>query len=166
MCEPVSIMMAVGAVVGAIGQRNAAKGQQQALDHQAKVDANNATVAEWQAQDAEKRGQDDAARARRENSQRRGAQRVALAANGLDLNEGSALSLLDDTEYFGQVDQKTIADNTSREAWALRTRSQNFADASAVHKTAAGNINPNLAAGTSLLSSAASVGKRWEAYKA
>jgi len=163
MCAPLAIM-AVSMAVSAVQARNQAKGQQQVMDYQAKVEGNNATVAEWQAQDAEKRGQDEAMRARRANSQLRGQQRVTMASNGLDMTEGSALSLLDDTEYFGAVDQKTIADNTSREAWALRNRAQNHQAQGKLYATGAKNIKPNEAAGASLLSSASSVASRWGSY--
>jgi ribosomal protein L9 len=160
-----AVLSAASGAVSAYGAYNSAQGQKQSLEYQSKVDANNATVGEWQAQDAEKRGQDDAARARRANSQQRGAQRTALAANGLDLNSGSALSLLDDTEYFGAVDQQTVANNTTQEAWALRNRAANFTAASNLHKTGASNISPGFAAGSSMLSSASSVADKWSMYK-
>jgi hypothetical protein len=165
MCEPTTILAVASTAVSAYGAYSSARGQRQALEYQSKVDANNATVAEWQAQDAEKRGQETATRARRENAQLRGAQRVSLAANGLDLNSGSALSLLDDTEYFGAVDQQTIANNTTQEAWALRNRAANFTAASNLHKAGASNIKPAFVAGSSILSSASSVADKWNMYK-
>lgn len=164
MCEPTTIMMVASAAMAAMQARNAAKGQQQTLDYQAKVEKNNATVAEWQAQDAEKRGQDEAMRARRANSQLQGQQRATMAASGLDLNQGSALALLDDTEYFGQVDQQTIANNTSREAWALRNRARNHEAQGQLYASGARNIKPGEAAGASLLSSASSVASKWGNY--
>jgi hypothetical protein len=160
MCIPLAIM-AVAMVASAAQAANAANGQKQVMEYQSKVEANNAQVAEWQAQDAEKRGQEEGQRARRANSQLRGQQRASMAANGLDLNSGSALALLDDTEYFGAVDQQTVADNTRNEAWALRSRSQNFMAQSQLNKTGAENQRPGEAAGMSLLSSASSVAGKW-----
>jgi hypothetical protein len=151
MCEPTTILAVASTAVSAYGAYSSARGQRQALEYQSKVDANNATVAEWQAQDAEKRGQETATRARRENAQLRGAQRVSLAANGLDLNSA--------------VDQQTIANNTTQEAWALRNRAANFTAASNLHKAGASNIKPAFVAGSSILSSASSVADKWNMYK-
>lgn len=130
--------MAVTAV-SAYGQ---ARTQKQTADYQSKVAANNQKASEWQAQDALQRGNAAADMARRKGSQTIGSQRAAMAAAGLDISSGSALSILEDTEYFNQLDQVTIKDNAAREAWGYKVQASNSEASANLYKSTADNINP------------------------
>lgn len=154
-----------GAGMSAVGAYNTAKGQRQALEYQGQVNDRNAKVAEFQAQDAEARGQKESQIARQRASAMQGAQRASLAARGLDLSTGTPLSLMQDTEYFGAVDQATIKDNTAKEAWSIRARKDDYTATAAMQRTGAGNINPGLSLATSLVNSGASVSSAWYRYK-
>lgn len=46
-----------------------------------------------------------------------GAQRVSLAAQGIDVNEGTALDIQAGTREMGELDILKILNNASREAW-------------------------------------------------
>jgi hypothetical protein len=159
------VLMAASAAMSAYGAYNSAKGQQQQLDYQGKVADANAKRAEFAAQDAEERGQKEGQLARQRANAMTGAQRANLAARGMDLTGGSALSLLEDTEYLGAVDQATVKDNTSKEAWRIRNQRDDYSSSAAANRTGAGNVNPGLSLATSLVNSGASVSSNWSKYK-
>lgn len=138
MCYPMLIAAAIAAV-SAYGQ---ARTQKQTANYQAKVAENNQKAAEWQAQDAIQRGNTAADQARRKGAQTLGSQRAAMAAAGLDISTGSALSILEDTDYFNQVDQNTIRDNAAREAWGYKVQGSNYQASSQLYKSTADSINP------------------------
>lgn len=143
---------------GAYGQSQANKASANA---QAQVAENNATLAEYQARDAERRGSIAAQNVGYRTNQLAGSQRTAMAANGVDLGYGSALEILSDTEYFGQVDRATTVDNAAREAWGYRTQGANYSADASLLRGRADAESPFLAAGTSLLTSAGKVSSTW-----
>lgn len=165
MCTiPLAIAIASTAM-SAYGAYNQAQGQKKSMEYQAQVADVNAKRAEFAAQDAEARGQKDLQTARQRASAMQGAQRASLAARGMDLTAGTPLSLLEDTEYLGAVDQATIKDNTSKEAWRIRNQGADYKANAAAGRTFAGNINPGLSLATSLINSGASVSTAWDKYK-
>ncbi len=144
---------------GAYGQAKANKDQ---ANYNAAVGDNNAKLADYAAQDAERRGEEEAQKARRDGDQLKGAQRVSMAAKGLDLAEGTAAEITAQTDFFSQVDQQTARLNGRREAWAARGQGANFRSEAAMNRNSAKNTSPGLAAATSLMGSASSVADRWK----
>lgn len=144
-------LQAAGAFTGAFGAYTQSKDNQQALNEQARI-------VDFQAKDAERRGALTLNKHRLNVAQIKGTQRAALAARGLALDEGSALNILQDTDYLSEVDASTIQDNTAREAWALRTNASQL-------RSRAAQERPGLAAATSLLSGATGVAKSWYALR-
>lgn len=143
---------------GAYQQSRAAREQ---ANYSAAVAANNARVSEWQAQDAIRRGDEEANRIAREARQLKGAQRVSLAAKGLDLNAGTAGELQDQTDFFSLADQGTARNNARREAWATRAQGSNFSAQAQAERNKAGSISPGFAAATSLIGGAGAVADKW-----
>ena len=125
MCDPVTAMM-IGSTVlsaaGSIQQGNAAKASS---NYNAKVADMNAKISERQARDAVARGQIDEQQQRMKTSQVLGQQKVAMAANGVDLKFGSPLDTLVDTATMGELDALTIRTNTAREARDIRQQGAN-----------------------------------------
>jgi len=116
-----AIPIAISLAGGMMGAQNAR--QQGAF--QAAMAEQNATYKEAAAQDAEKRGAVEADRYRRQVGQLIGTQRSGFAANGIDVNSGTAAEIQDDTAAFGEFDALTIANNAAREAWGYRVGAQN-----------------------------------------
>lgn len=114
----------------------------------------NAKVAEIQAQDAITRGNEEASKVRRQYAQMAGRQRAELAAKGLDLTEGTTADVIDQTDFFSQIDQNTARDNAAREAWNLRARRQGY-------QYEASTQRPGQAA---FLAGAGTVASRWYSY--
>jgi hypothetical protein len=152
---------AFGAGMSATSAYSQAKNQQAALQAEAQVAQNNATIAGWQAEDSIARGEVAAGQALLKGGQVKGAQRAAMAANGVDLSVGSAQLVLNDTDYLTSVDAATLRDNAAREAWGYRQQARGYTDRAGAARSGAGSISPWLSAGTSLLGSATSVASRW-----
>lgn len=158
-------MQAFGAATSAYGAYNSSKSAGAAYAYQAQVQRNNAQAAEWQARDAITRGQQDENRHRLKAAQLKGTQRASMAARGIALDEGSALNILDDTDFMGDMDALVIRDNAAREAWAYREKAKgNLADSFLMQGRAAAE-SPGAAAAGSLLTSAGNVASNWYAYK-
>jgi hypothetical protein len=120
---------AIPYALAALSAYSSYSGQNQAKqqgEYQAKVANNNATVSQWQADDAKARGDTAAANVRRQYAAMEGSQAATFASRGIDISEGSPNAILNDTSYFGQVDQNTVRANAAREAWGYKTRGQNF----------------------------------------
>jgi hypothetical protein len=150
-----------GMAMSTMGAYSNSRASKAALEAQAQVAANNRQIAQWQADDALKRGDRAVSRSRMRTNQIKGTQRASMAANGVDLGVGSALNILVDTEYFGEVDAGTIKDNAAKEAWALRNQAANFGSESELMRSRADAEKPWMAAGTSLLTSAGRVAGSW-----
>lgn len=156
MCEPMTIaMIATAAAAGMSAKATYDQGQVAK-----QVGRNNATMAEYAAQDAQRRGEEEAAAVQRRGASIKSAQRVSLAAKGLDLGYGTAADLQDQTDFFTQSDVATTRTNANRESWNLRAQGQ---QALALGKAEARNANLQ-AAGT-LLSGAGQVAGKWDSFK-
>lgn len=150
-----------GALMGASTAYNNSKASQLGAELNAQIQRNNAELADWQARDALARGDRNASQSRMKTRQLKGTQRARMAANGVDLGEGSALSILDDTDYFGEIDAGTIKDNAAKEAFALRAQAAGLRIDSANYGARAAMERPGTAALTSLLTSGGKVADRW-----
>ena len=157
------VMMA-GAGASAMGASNSAKAQRAGLEYQADVAANNAQIAEWQAQDAIRQGQEQEQQNRLRYAATKGTQRAALAANGVALDEGSAVDILSSTDYANEMDAQTIQANAARSAWGYRTQGANYSDNAASLRAGAGAVSSGSAAGMCLLGSAGQVAGSWYQY--
>lgn len=153
MCIPV---MAAALIASAVAGGVSAYGQYQQGKAQEQIAKNNAVVAGYQAQDASRRGEEEAMRIRRQASQLRGQQRARFAAGGLDLSEGTPGDIIDQTDFFGQVDQNTARYNAGLEAWGHRARASNLR-AEGANAAVAGRTQ----AFSTLLSTAGSVADKW-----
>lgn len=179
MCEPTTLtalgmsaatastVSSVALVAGAALTANAAYQSAQAGKNQAQYAAataeNNAKLAEMQAQDVRSRGDEEANAIRRNSDMVKGSQRASLAAKGLDLTEGTAQELQDQTDFFSAYDQSTAKRNAGKEAWRVRQQGNQFSSDARMNRSVAEQYSPMMAAGTSLLGSAsrASVNQRW-----
>jgi hypothetical protein len=152
----------IGAGISAYSASAQADAQKKQADYQSKVAANNAKIAAWQRSESLQRGEAEAQAAMREQAALVGRQRAALAANGVDVTEGSALDLIASTRFLGQMDVNTIQANAAREAWGADVQGMNYTADSNLNRWKADSINPTmtgvLTGASSLLSSASSYG--------
>lgn len=140
MCSPTIALVALTAA----SAYTAAEAQSSADEYQAGVARNNEKVAEWQAGDAQRRGAEAAAATRRKYAGLMGTQRANMAARGLDITDGSANSILQDTSFFGQYDENTVRANAAREAWGYKSQAANFGNEAAFRQSSADGRSPLL----------------------
>ena len=153
------------AITAALGAFSTSSAQKQAYQYQAQVSKINQQISQWDATAALNRGQTLEGDSRLATAQVYSSQRASMAANGVDVTEGSAVDVLATTKFIGNVDAATIHDNALQEAWGYQVAGVNASNASSFYSSAANNINPTLSAGTSLLTSAGSVAQSWYSAK-
>lgn len=141
-----STMMATSAGVGGFANLASAYAESQAAGAQGEFQRQqyelNAAASEAQAKDAIRRGEISADQVRKEGEKAKGAQRAALAAQGIDVNSGSAGEVQLDTERLIAQDVATVRNNAFREAMGYKTKaigertSGTFASQSARNRSA------------------------------
>ena len=140
MCDPgtLAIVSAVAAVAGTVTSTVASVQQQRYAE---KVALANQKTENARVIDALDRGQIEARDAARRQAQLAGAQRAAMAANGIDVSFGSAADLMADTAMMGREEQTTIRENTRREVMGYDVNAANFGgQANAARSAAKGAI--------------------------
>lgn len=145
-----SAMQGVNAFAGAGAQASAMRSK-------AEYDANtfeiNRRLAEFEAEDAIRRGGRAANQKKKETKQVIGSQRAALAAQGIEIDSGSAADIQESTAAIGAMDAITIKNNAYREAYGLKTQALNFGSQAAFSRISgeASARNTLLAGGISAL---------------
>lgn len=161
MCNATFAELAGPLTVGlqSAGMGSSAFGAFNQASLQKRLAEQNAQMAEMAAQDALYQGQIAAHQSQRQHAQLKGSQRASLAANGVELSEGSALNLLTDSDFMKQQDTAMIQLNAARLAWGYRTQGLNY-------RRQAAFSNPLGAGLGSLLGSAGQVAPHWyDRYK-
>lgn len=126
MSETAPMMLTAASGIGALGS---AFGQYQAGQYNSDVARFNERIARMQARDAWERGLEAVGRHRQSVRKLIGSQRAALAAQGVDVNDGSALAVQQDTIALGEQDALTIRNNAAREAWGFRVQAAGYRSA-------------------------------------
>lgn len=125
MCDPGTLIIAATAMQVA-GTAVQTIGAYQQSRYEAKVQEANQRAENNRIVDAMERGETDARDAARKHAQLAGAQRAALAANGIDVSFGSASDLMADTAMFAQEEQQNVRENTKREIMGYDINAANF----------------------------------------
>ncbi|WP_250533982.1 hypothetical protein [Caballeronia sp. AZ10_KS36] len=128
---------------------------------QADAAATNALIAERAAASSIVSGQTQADNINTRGAQTLASQRAAQAANGVDVNSGTAANVQASTKYITEQNVNQTLANAANAAMGYTTQSQNYADRAGQLRAAA-DSNSSLVAGTSsLLTSATSVASNW-----
>lgn len=123
------IIAGVGAGISAIGQwkagkklKEAGQAEKSAAYDQANLIDFNAHIADLQAEDAAQRGQLEEQRFRQGVALTVGSTRAGFAAQGVDVNVGSAVDVQADQVFRGELDAHAIETNAAREAWGYKVQ--------------------------------------------
>lgn len=135
-------LQAAGTIGGIVGNERAA--------------AANRRAANRAADDVIRLGEQAVGDYRDQLSQVFGAQRVGAAAQGLDVDFGTAGVIREQTERIGAEDERRIRENARREAWGIRTQARLDQQAARMQSIGAG-----LQLGGTLLAQA---GDPWSRY--
>lgn len=130
MGQALAIASVVSTVVGTVskaqGQKAAGKAQAENARFRAGVARNNKILADRASADATLRGESDARLQEQRTRQLIGRQRAILAANGIVVDQDSALDITEDTASIGAMDAETIRRNAAREALNFDAQGANF----------------------------------------
>jgi hypothetical protein len=105
--------------------------------------AQNARLAVIHSDESLSRGDKEAGAIRRRSKQVRGAQRAALAAQGIDIDSGSAADIQDETQQMTDMDVMTVKNNAWREAFGYRIQATNDSLSANMSQSAASNAARN-----------------------
>lgn len=140
MCDPATlavsaaVMSTISAGVGAVGAASQAR-------YQAKIADRNADMASEAAAQEQENTRQSALQHYRQVAQLKGKQRAAMAANGIDLNFGSALDVQGDTEMLAREDTSRIYQQGFQRARGYDVESANYgAQANASRQAAKGAL--------------------------
>lgn len=164
MCDLMMALTIGSTIMGAAGQMQQAQATAAADRYNAQIADMNARLAERRARDAIERGAKEEQRKRMEVAKITGAQKAAMAANGVDLTFGSPLDVIVDTAVLGELDALTIRSNAYREAYDHRVDAANRRAGAQLHRMEARSASTGgylQAAGTIL----GGVGKAYGRYK-
>lgn len=154
-------LQAGGAISGAIGGFYSSKMTKNQLAFEADISRINARLAELGARSAFEKGQQEVASLTLQAGQLKSRQRAAMAANGIDLGEGSAAEIQASTEIMKEIDKNTLEANAVRSAWGYRVEASNLQSAAMMKEGSAAGISPFATGASSLLTSAGKVAKQW-----
>lgn len=155
-------LQAAGAAMGIVSSFFGAKSQKSALNYQAEIAEINAGLAELSAQNEILAGQREEQKARLRTGAIKAGQRVAMAANGIDMaGSPTAQNILNTTDILGEIDAQTIQANALRSAWGYRTQATNLTNEATMARGTASGISPGMAAASSLLTGAGQVAGSW-----
>jgi hypothetical protein len=146
---------AFGAIEGGIAQRNS-------LNYQSQIAKNNAITAGQNSVYAEHAGETQAAQTSLKSAAQQAKIKGSLAANGVDVNSGSAVDVQESAREAGKQDTETTMANANLAAYGYRTQAASFDAQSALDKSAADNAVPGAILGATggLLSNASAIGMK------
>ena len=110
-------------VVSSVQQGKAAQAQ---ANYQAEINRRNAAKAQANADDKRQEGIEETRMTRLKTAQKIGLQQASLAANGVDVSEGTALDMIEDTSAMGELDALTTRYNYEKQALAYEEQAGNF----------------------------------------
>lgn len=132
------------------------KAQKQAFKQQEKLALYNATLSDNQARQAIEDGTNAVTDYQRNISAFKSSQINALAENGIDVTQGSAIDLLASTEMLAQGDIDSIKYNAALQSWGHKVQATNYRNQAENYRVAAKSIRPVLSTLLSLGGEAAS----------
>lgn len=115
-----------GGVVGGVSSYQQGKAQQAQYNYQAKVNEENAKIAQSNADMQRQQGIEEARLQRLKTASVIGSQKAAMAANGVDVTQGTAVDVISDTAAMGELDALQTQYNYEMKARGYETEAGNF----------------------------------------
>lgn len=163
LSEIAAVAGLAGSGISAIGGITSGAAGAQAANYQAEVAKNNATIANQNAAYAIQAGEQQATTQGLKGRAEGQHLKAEIAANGIDVNTGSAVDLEESQGKKAELDTETTRQQAALTAYGYRTQATSFTAQSALDKAQAGfdTTAGFLNAGGSLLSGASNIGLKW-----
>ena len=113
-------------VTGGVSAYQQGKAQQAQYNYQAKVNEENAKIAQENANVQRQQGIEDARLQRMKAISTIGSQQAAMAANGVDITQGTALDVISDTAAMGELDALQTQYNYESKARGYEVQAGNY----------------------------------------
>ena len=126
MCTVLGALTALSAGASLYGGYAAGQTAQAQAEAEAEAAEANARTARVEAHDSVEQGGQEELRLRRKMAQTRGTQRSMLAAQGVDINSGSALDTQLASIAEGEYDAEVIKYNAARQRWGYINQANNL----------------------------------------
>lgn len=142
MADPATLALIAtigSAAVGGIGAIEQGRAASQAAAYSAQVQANNAKIAQQNAEFKGAEGETNAAASQMKTRQQVAAIAASQAANGIDINNGSAVGVRQSAAELGELDAINIRSNAAREAYGFQTQAASDTAQSVLDKSASKN---------------------------
>lgn len=158
----------LGTVVQMAGQAAQYGAQADAAAYQAQVARNNEKIAKMNASTTVLAGFDEQYKKGLETRALIGTQKVAQAANNIDVTSGSAKTVRDSTYILGRMDEMTIMQNATRKADQYMAQAMNYAADAGLYDFQAETANTAkmFAMASTLIGGATSFADKWKSYQA
>lgn len=155
-----------GAGTSAYGTYESGQATSNAASYQAAVAQNNSIIANQNAAYAEKAGTAQAEATSLKGAATAGKIKAAQAANGIDVNTGSAVNVRASQAETSQLDTETVLNNAELQAYGYRANATNYTAEAGLESTEAEQapIGAELGATGNLLSNASSIGLKWTGF--
>lgn len=163
----VSVVSALASTaIGVTSAIQSSKAQEAQYNYQAQVARENAKIAEQNAATERQQGIEEARLQRIKTAQTIGSQKTAMAANGIDITQGTALDVIEDTATMGELDALQTRYNYERKALAYEATANNFSnqanlDVIAGQNTRTAGFYNAATTGLAGLSKTADVASKW-----
>lgn len=165
MCFATAALIATvaGGATTAYGKYESGQASGAAADYASVVSRNNATIANQNADYAIESGLQKTDTASRKSAAIGGRIKATQAANGIDVNTGSAVDVQAGQRATGELDAETVLNNAELQAYGYRTKAVNDTAQAQLDtaQDAQARIGGDLGAAGSLLSTAGAVGTKW-----
>lgn len=115
------------------------KASSAAGEYEASVYESNARLQDLMAKDAIQRGKQEAIKAKQATKRLIASQRVTEAAQGIDIESGSALDIQEETASLGAEEAMNITNNAWRESWGYKVRASDYRGRAEMAKITAKN---------------------------
>lgn len=157
----------VGTGVAVAGAESSAAAQSKSAAYSAQVAANNAQIANQNASYAAQAGQEKATEQSLKSRAQVGAAIAGEAAQGVDVNSGSALDVQTTDREVGKLETQQVANNAALQVYGYRSQATGFSADSGLDTAKAANALQagDISATGDALSGAASVGEKYAKFQ-
>ena len=160
-----------GSAISAVSSYSQGKQQQAMYNYQAQVAEQNARIANQNAAQERQTGIEEARLQRMKTLQAVGSQQTAMAANGMDVTQGTSLDIIEDTAAMGELDALQIQTNYEKKALAFEQQADNYSNQARVDYISGKNAYSSgkigaVTAGLNGLSKLSSVATKWSGFGA